>query len=65
MQQLTEKQYKSLTKSIYDSLMGASLPCECGAESSLDMGDMGAANDEAERIVSKWMELNKLTLKED
>ena len=61
MQQLTERQYKTLTQGIYNSLMGLTMYCECGEECTLGMGEMGEANDEAERIVSEWMEQNKIT----
>ena len=53
MQQLTEQQYKTLTQGIYNSLM------------ELTFLPTFAANDEAERIVNEWMDLNKITLKED
>jgi hypothetical protein len=63
--QLTEQQYKSLKKAIYNSIMGLTMHCECGEECTLGMGEMGETTDEADRVVDEWMELNKLTLKED
>jgi len=45
--------------------MGLTMYCECGEECTLGMGEMGETSDEAERVVDEWMELNKLTLKED
>lgn len=60
--QITEQQYKSLIQGIYDSFMGMEVCCECGESPSLGMGEMGAARDEAERIVDEWMETNKITL---
>ena len=59
--QLTEQQYKSLIKAIYNSTMGLTMYCECGEECTLGMGEMGEATDEAERVVNEWMELNKIT----
>lgn len=56
MKEITEKQYASLTKSIYETLM---------AMDNMGMGEMGAAQDDAERIVNEWMEENNITLLEN
>lgn len=53
MQQLTQQQYNSLTDLIYTSLM---------ASDEMGLGDMGAARDEAERIVNVWCENNNIKL---
>jgi len=51
MQTITEQQRQSLEERIYMSFM---------ANPELGMGEMGEARDEANRIVSEWMEKEKI-----
>lgn len=51
MQLLTATQRSSLEETIYMSLI---------AKDKLDMGEMGEAQDEANRIVSEWMNKNHI-----
>ena len=60
MIQLTQVQYDSLVDSIYSTLMGTSIPCECGETNELGMGEMGEAHDAAQEIVGKWMGENDI-----
>jgi hypothetical protein len=53
MTTITQKQYDSLVKHIYDSFM--SLP-------DIGMGEMGEAKEAAERIVDEWMGKNDITI---
>ena len=55
MQTITEAQYKSLWKGIYLSFMN---------NDELGMGEMGAAEEEAKRIVDTWMKENNIEVKE-
>lgn len=53
MTTITQKQYDSLVKDIYDSFM--SIPY-------MGMGEMGEAREAAERIVDGWMDKNDITI---
>jgi hypothetical protein len=64
MTHLTDTQYKNLSQLIYETLMGATLPCECGAECSLGMGEMGEARDTADGIIDEWMKTNDIQVPE-
>jgi len=56
MEKLTENQYNLLIEEIYNSLIGASIPCECGEIASFGMGEMGECRDAAKLIVNEWAE---------
>lgn len=47
MTQISEKQYESLVKCIYETLI---------ANPELGIGEMGECTQEAERIVDEWMQ---------
>lgn len=51
MQQITQQQYDSLVKGIYDTFM---------SQEDMDLGDMGNCQDAAQFIVDEWLENNKI-----
>ena len=61
MQTLTTNQIKSLEDKIYSTLMASPYFDEDGQPSERDMGEMGMCHDEAQKIVSEWMEENQIT----
>ncbi len=56
MNSLTEQQYNSLIEGIYTSILGVSLPCDCGEVAEFGMGEMGEVRDQATEIVKEWAE---------
>lgn len=59
---LTTEQIKSLQDKIYDTLMITPYIDETDGEiMERGMGEMGETHDEAQRIVSEWMEENNIT----
>ena len=59
---LTTEQIKSLEDKIYDTLIIAPyMDEETGEVMERGMGEMGECHDEAQRIVSEWMEENGIT----
>lgn len=53
MQYITEQQFNSLVAKIYDSFI---------ASDDNGLGEMGAAQEEAERIAREWCEDNNIKL---
>jgi hypothetical protein len=53
MKQITEQEFYSLKQLIYEKIMESP---------ELGPGEMGEANDEAERIIKEWMEANNIEL---
>ena len=62
MEKLTELQYNLLKDEIYNSLIGASIPCDCGEIASFGMGEMGECRDAAELIINEWCEKAKIEI---
>ncbi|MES2727573.1 MAG: hypothetical protein V4643_10765 [Bacteroidota bacterium] len=62
MNSLTEQQYNSLIQGIYISILGVSLPCDCGEVAEFGMGEMGEVRDHARDIVQEWAEKESIAL---
>lgn len=59
MKQITETQYQLLVTEVYSALMNVTIPCECGANTTIDMGE---AKDMAEFRINQWLEKAKIEL---
>lgn len=57
---MTQEEIESLEQMIYESIMSITIPCECGESAELGMGEMGEVRDEANRIVSDWIDKNNI-----
>lgn len=54
MTEMTQLQFDSLVNGIYSTLM---------AQDEMGIGEMGEAQEEAQRIVNEWMDENNITFK--
>jgi len=62
MNTLTEKQHENLIQKIYENLMQVSYMDENGEFFDRGMGEMGETRDEAEMIISQWIQENNISI---
>ena len=62
---ITENQFETLKKGIYNMLMGITMYAENGEEVTFGMGEMGECSDAAELVINEWIEKENISIEGD